>query len=103
LESMPDGKKRAYTSVLSVLQVMEKKGFVDHESRGSTHFYKAVIAETDVVAPMLRRLVQNLFGGDPAAAVQTLLRATDANDADLKELNRVIKAYKKENNKEGNE
>ena len=28
LEAMPDGKKRAYTSVLSVMQVMEKKGLL---------------------------------------------------------------------------
>ena len=28
LEAIPDGKKRAYTSILSVMQVMEKKGFL---------------------------------------------------------------------------
>lgn len=101
MESMPDGKKRAYTSILSVLQVMEKKGFVNHESRSNTHYYKAIIPEAQVVRPLLRRLVQNLFGGDPAAAIQTLLQATDAGEEDLKELNRVIKAYKNENPKEG--
>ncbi|MCA9092782.1 MAG: BlaI/MecI/CopY family transcriptional regulator, partial [Planctomycetaceae bacterium] len=28
LEKLPDQKKRAYTSVLSVMQVMQKKGFL---------------------------------------------------------------------------
>ncbi len=41
LESLPDGKRRAYTSVLSVVQVMEKKGLVkrQRERDGLAHVF----------------------------------------------------------------
>ena len=35
LEAMPDGKDRAYTTVLSVMQVLEKKGLVGHTAAGA--------------------------------------------------------------------
>jgi predicted transcriptional regulator len=42
LERLPDGKPRAYTSVLSVMQVMQKKGLradcrSDDEKSGQSH------------------------------------------------------------------
>ena len=39
-EALPDGKTRAYTTVLTVLQVMEKKGLLTHISQGNTHVYQ---------------------------------------------------------------
>ena len=33
-ELLPDGKDRAYTTVLTLLQILEKKGLVGHTSQG---------------------------------------------------------------------
>ncbi len=37
-EAMPDGKGRAYTTVLSLVQIMEKKGLVGHTAQGRRTF-----------------------------------------------------------------
>ena len=39
LEAMPDGKARAYTTVLTVMQVMEK-GLLTHTREGMAQSYK---------------------------------------------------------------
>ena len=42
-EALPDGKQRAYTTVLTTLQVMEKKGFVAHTREGLAHVYRPLV------------------------------------------------------------
>ena len=41
LEALPDGKDRAYTTVLSVMQSLERKGLVKRTRYGRAHVYEA--------------------------------------------------------------
>ena len=97
LEALPDRKERAYTSVLSVLQVMEKKGLVAHTHAGGAHLYHAEVTRRQVLGPLLRNLVNNLFGGSTANALQHLMAETGVDEAELKEINRIIRKHRKEN------
>jgi predicted transcriptional regulator len=90
LEAMPDGKKRAYTSVLSVMQVMERKGLLAHTSKGTAHVYEPAVDRRDILQPFMRRLLTEVFGGRPAAFVQALLSETSVSDADLAEMRRLL-------------
>jgi predicted transcriptional regulator len=36
-EALPDGKDRAYTTVLTLVRIMEKKGFVAHTLEAADH------------------------------------------------------------------
>jgi BlaI family transcriptional regulator, penicillinase repressor len=97
LEALPDGKERAYTSVLSVLQVMEKKGLVGHTSAGSAHVYEPEVTRGQVLGPLLRNLVTNFFGGSTANALQHLMAETDVDEAEMREIQRIIRNHRKEN------
>lgn len=90
LEQLPDGKRRAYTSVLSVLQVMEKKGLLTHRVLGPAHVYRPKVAQAQVLGRVLGRLVSHVFGGDRAAAVQSLLQHTPVSAAELQQIRRVV-------------
>lgn len=95
-EALPDGKQRAYTTVLTTLQVMEKKGFVAHTREGLAHVYRPLVSRDDVVQPVVQTLVRNLFGGDATKVVQALIDSSDFSDADLKEIRRMINEAAKE-------
>ncbi len=95
-EALPDGKQRAYTTVLTTLQVMEKKGFVAHTREGLAHVYRPLVSREDVVQPVVQTLVRNLFGGDATKVVQALIDSSDFSDADLKEIRRMINEAAKE-------
>jgi len=66
LERLPDGKERAYTTVLTTLQVMEKKKLVTHERNGVAHVYSAIVKQNQVLRPLLRGLIDKVFGGSAA-------------------------------------
>jgi len=92
-QAMPDGKRRAYTTVLSVLQVMEKKGLVTHTSKGLAHVYRPAVSRRRVLRPLLRSLVTNVFGGSPASAMAHLLSETDVSDSELRQIRKLLKKH----------
>ncbi len=92
LETMPDGKQRAYTSVLSVLQVMEKKGLIEHDrpETGLAYIFRPAVGRREVLGPLMRRMVQGVFGGDPATAVQQLLSETAVDHEQICEIRKLL-------------
>ena len=101
LEAMPDGKTRAYTSILSVLQVMEKKGLLTHTNKGVAHVYQPTASKSKVLQPFLHRVLNEVFGGRPAAMMQALLSETSVSDTDLAEMRRLLAEARRDNQDSG--
>lgn len=101
LPLLPDGKERAYTTVLTVLQGMERKKLVNHRREGLTHIYGPLVTHEEVVEPVLKTMLKHLFAGNPAKAVQALMNASDVSAEDLKQIRKIInQAAKEAENKE---
>jgi len=90
MDAMPDGKDRAYTTILSVMQVMEKKGLVEHTQQGQANIYHSKLKRNQVLGPLMKDLLRNAFGGSPARVLQCLLDGAGLREADLVEIRRVI-------------
>jgi predicted transcriptional regulator len=95
LEALPDGKQRAYTTVLSVMQVMEKKGLLEHDRDGLAHVYRPTVTRRQIVKPMMKNLLEHLFGGRPSQAMQYLLADGEVDPAELAEIRKLIDAHEK--------
>jgi predicted transcriptional regulator len=92
---MPDAKPRAYTTILTVLQVMEKKGLVTHESEGNRHVYIPCVKKSSVIGPMLKSMLHNVFGGSASNVMQHLLETSPVSDKDLNQMRSLIEGYEK--------
>ncbi len=92
LDRLADGKSRAYTSVLSVMQVMQKKGLlaVEKEREGLAHVFKPLVTREQVVVPLLRGLVSKIFGGRSRVAVQQLMSAEGAQGDEIQQLRHLL-------------
>ena len=89
-EALPDGKHRAYTTVLSVLQVMEKKGLVSHTVSGQANVYRPEVTRRQALGPLLRAMVRNVFGGSAAEAVVSLVSENDVSAEEMAEIRRLL-------------
>jgi predicted transcriptional regulator len=91
-ERLADGKERAYTSVLSVMQVMQKKGFLaaEKEPDGPAHVFKPLVSRRQVAGPLLRGLVAKAFGGLTHAAVQQLLDERQVSRDEIAKLRELL-------------
>ncbi len=93
LQLLPDGKSRAYTTILSTMQVMEKKQLLAHDRDGASHVFRPLVQREDVMRPMMGELMQNVFSGRPSAVLQCLLDEADVDQAELTEIRRLIRSY----------
>lgn len=94
-EKMPDGKIRAYTTVLTVMQVMEKKGLLTHTRRGLAHVFSPTVSEREVRGHILRDLLRNVFDS-PAAVMQNLLTEGRISDEEAQKIKTMIEAHLKQ-------
>ena len=65
----------AYNTVLTMLKVMEGKGYVSRSPEGRAHRYKAEVERDAAGASALGRVTERLFGGSPE---ELLLRLVDS-------------------------
>ena len=73
LENIPDGKDRAYTTILSVMQSLERKGLVKPTRRGRSYIYKPTKSQASIVSPLVKDFLLNAFGGSVCRAILHLL------------------------------
>jgi len=83
-------KKRAYTSLLSVLQVMEKKSLLTHDRRGLAHVYRPLVSDDQILRPFLQELTHNVFGRSPARVMQFLLEGGQVSPEELSEMRSLL-------------
>lgn len=86
--ALPD--ELAYTTVLTVLRVMEDKGYVRHEEEGRTHRYHPLVERQAVGASALRRLTRRLFGGSPELLLTHLVSDRELSEAELRRMQRLL-------------
>src|SRR5262245_258534 len=65
------GDDLAYTTVMTILVRLHEKGVIERTKVGRAYAYQPVVAEADVVADQVRRLLAH--GSDRAAVLQGLL------------------------------
>ena len=70
-ETMPDGKDRAYTTVLSVMQNLERKNLVKRARIGRAHVYQAAYSQEVIVQRATHDFLTNAFGGRLGEALGT--------------------------------
>jgi predicted transcriptional regulator len=92
------GRRRqvSYTTVLSAVQKLERKGWLKHRSVGRAYIYCATRDRREVGGRTLRELLRTAFSGDPRLLLASLLEDVRLSDADLKELKRLIEQRRKE-------
>ena len=55
--------KPAYTSLLTLVQTMEKKGYIIHQKEGKAFTYLPVLQQKKYLTLEVKRIVKQLFGG----------------------------------------
>src|SRR5438309_10498654 len=70
-------RELAYTTVQTMLNILERKGRVKRTKRERAFFYKPVVSRSQVAQGAVRDMVQRLFGGSAESLVMSLLETRD--------------------------
>ena len=95
LDSMPDRKTRAYTTILSMMQIMNKKGLIEKQGKdGTAHVFAATRAQDAILKPLLGQMVENFFFGNRHAVVQMLYDG-EVSQAEMDQIKAILDKDKK--------
>ncbi len=94
LNALPDGKDRAYTTVLSVMQSLERKKLVKRSRTGRAHVYEAAHSQSQIAGKATGEFLTNAFGGHLGEAVLALLSAGTLTPEEKSNIERELKRHK---------
>lgn len=83
-------QERAYTSVATVLKIMEQKGFLSSERKERSLVYRPAVPKAEYQKTSLKNLSSKLFNGAPAALVARLVDDEDVTDEMLEEMRALL-------------
>ncbi len=89
--ALPPERALAYTSVSTVLRILEQKGVVRSRKQGRGHLYSAVLPREAYEAQSVRHLVDTLFEGTPSALVARLVEAVPLAPDEVEQLQKLLK------------
>lgn len=80
----------AYNTVLTIMRILERKGFVVHEKAGRAFVYRPLIDQTHARQSALRHLARRLFDNSASLLILNLLRDETLDPRELKRLKKMI-------------
>lgn len=95
-EELAPLRNQAYTSVMTVMNIMTEKDYLTRLRQGSSFIYQARISETQTLDGMLGDLVKRAFDGSAATVMLHLLQTSDLEESELNRLNELINQKLKE-------
>jgi len=92
--TLPDRKERAYTTVLSVMQSLERKSLVKRARVGRAHVYSAAYSQEVVVQRATHEYLTNAFGGRLGEALLAILSAGTLTPEEKINIERELQQHK---------
>jgi BlaI family transcriptional regulator, penicillinase repressor len=80
----------SYSTVQTILRILETKGYVTHEKVARAFQYRAIVDERQARRRALKLLVGRLFNGSPSLLVLNVLDDEEMDPAELERLKRLI-------------
>jgi len=92
--------KPAYNTVLTVVRILEKKGFVGHETFGKANRYYPLVSKEQYSEAFMQHFVQHYFDNSFKSMVSFFAQNKDISMEDLDEIRRMIDAVPSDNSNE---
>ena len=89
VEALP-ASRLAYSSVLTMMRILEQKGYVEHEREGRAFLYRPVVDRDQARKSVVGYLLKRFFNNSPELLVVNLLEHEEIGDAELERLRRLI-------------
>ncbi len=98
LDDLTQKPALAYNSVLTIIRILEKKGYVEHAKDGRAHIYTPLIDREDAQRSEVRHLVSRFFKNSQE---QLALNILEERGLDRKEIDRLKQMLDRSNKESG--
>ena len=93
-EDLLKRRRIAYTSVMTMMNVLERKGHLRKSSQDKAYVYEPTAPQQRVLSSMVGEFVDRVFNGSAAPLLQHLIEDERLTDGDVREIQRLLKQRK---------
>ena len=93
MNALNHDRPRAYTSVMSLMNVMVEKGLLTQKPKGRAFVYSARISQTRTQSEIVQDLLSRVFDGSASALVTHLLEQAKPDSEELDEIRKTISEF----------
>lgn len=94
MAALPKDRDLAYTSISTILRILEQKNIVTTRKEGRGHIYIPVLAKSQYEAKSVKHMMDKVFDGAPLAMVSALVKelvsSKDITENDLREIKALL-------------
>ena len=90
MEAIAKARKLAYTSVMTVMNIMVRKRYLARRKEGPGYVYRARLGQDKAARGMLDDLVDRVYDGSAMAVMLNLLETADVDAPELEKLVELI-------------
>jgi predicted transcriptional regulator len=88
-------KQPAYTTVATVLKVLEKKGFARHKTIGNVHLYSPAVSKQEYTRVQFGTLLRDYFNGSFPRMATFFAKENNLSISELEEMIRLAESEQK--------
>ena len=93
-DALPADAPLAYSTVLTTLRILEKKGYIRHKKEGRAFVYEPMVEREQASRSALRYLLSRFFRNSPELLVLNILEDEEIDPRELERLKGLIEKSK---------
>ena len=90
-EALLRRRKIAYTTVMTMMNILEEKGYLKKRAEDKAHVYRPSQPKAKVIRAMVQEFVERVFNGSAQPLLVQLVKDQQLSEKDLAEIARQIK------------
>jgi BlaI family transcriptional regulator, penicillinase repressor len=94
IEAMDEEPKPAYTTVSTIIRILEQKKFVAYTAYGKTHQYHPLITKEQYRSKSFKTMLTDYFEGNPAQVLTYLVQEEKLAPKEIEALQDLINKFK---------
>jgi len=88
--------KPAYSTVSTIVRILESKEFVGHEAFGPTHRYYTLVSKEEYSHFSMKKMLENYFDGSLKQMVSSFSKSENLSLKEMDDLLKALETLKKE-------
>ena len=90
VSALPKDRSLAYTTVMTLLQTLWKKGYLRYEKRGRAFVYHPVVDRTEARRGVIKYIVSRFFEGSPRLMMLNIVEDEAIDPKVVQDLKRLL-------------
>jgi predicted transcriptional regulator len=89
-EVLLERRKIAYTTVMTMMKILEKKGYLKKRRQDRAFIYRPAHPKNQVIGGMIREFIDRVFNGSAEPLLVHLVKSRHLSEKDLQKIARMV-------------